>query len=87
MSNSYKLCRRSAIKRLAVAAAAAPLVLAGRTALAAKVPQSAAAYVDQTPNENNCAGCLHFEADAMSCKLVDGAIKAEGWCSFWVAKG
>lgn len=79
--------RREVLKQTAaVAVVAVPLALVSSKAMAAKVAQDAVGYVNPSPNENKCGTCTHFEADANSCKVVDGDISAEGWCSLWAAK-
>ena len=51
-----------------------------------KAPQSAVQYQPQPKGEQNCAGCLHFIAESNTCKLVEGQISPEGWCSLWAKK-
>jgi len=39
-----------------------------------------------TPNNGqSCKGCMHFEAEKKQCKLVDGTINGEGWCTLYNA--
>ena len=51
-----------------------------------KVPQANAQYQAQPKGEQKCGQCLHFIAGSNTCKLVDGQISPEGWCSLWAKK-
>jgi len=42
-------------------------------------------YQDQPKGEQKCANCMHFIAPN-SCKLVEGEISPEGWCTLWAQK-
>ena len=53
---------------------------------AAKVSQASVQYQNQPKGEQKCSGCLHFIAGSNSCKLVEGQISPDGWCSLWVQK-
>ncbi len=43
-------------------------------------------YQAQPKGEQKCSGCLNFIAESNTCKLVDGQISPDGWCSLWVKK-
>ena len=70
------------------APASSPATSAGSAAPAAtgKVPQASVQYQTQPKGEQKCSACLHFIAESKTCKLVDGQISPEGWCSLWAKK-
>ncbi|NMM27278.1 MAG: hypothetical protein HHJ12_08315 [Glaciimonas sp.] len=49
-----------------------------------KVPQVSVQYQTQPKGDQKCSGCQNFIAESNTCKLVDGQISPEGWCSLWV---
>ena len=51
-----------------------------------KASQESVRYQTQPKGEQNCGNCVNFIAGANSCKLVDGQISPEGWCSLWAKK-
>ena len=51
-----------------------------------KVPQATVQYQTQPKGGQKCSQCLHFIAESNTCKLVDGQISPEGWCSLWAKK-
>jgi High potential iron-sulfur protein len=51
-----------------------------------KVAKTSVQYQNQPKGEQKCGNCLHFIAGSNTCKLVDGPISPEGWCSLWAAK-
>lgn len=53
---------------------------------AAKVSQASVQYQAQPKGDQKCDNCMHFIADSNTCKLVEGEISPEGWCSLWVKK-
>lgn len=55
-------------------------------AAAKKVAQAAVQYQPQPKGDQKCSGCVHFIAESSTCKLVDGQISPEGWCSLWAKK-
>ena len=52
----------------------------------AKVSQASVQYQNQPKGEQKCGGCLHFIAGSNSCKLVEGQISPDGWCTMWAQK-
>jgi hypothetical protein len=50
-----------------------------------KVAQTAVAYQDKPKGTQRCDGCSLFQAPN-ACKVVDGAISPQGWCSLFSAK-
>jgi hypothetical protein len=55
-------------------------------AAAKKVPQASVQYQMQPKGEQKCGTCANFIAESNTCKLVDGQISPEGWCSLWTKK-
>jgi hypothetical protein len=51
-----------------------------------KVTQASVQYQPQPKGEQDCAGCMHFEASSSTCTLVEGHISPDGWCNIWVKK-
>jgi hypothetical protein len=43
-------------------------------------------YQAQPKGEQKCSKCLNFIAESKTCKLVDGPISPDGWCSLWTKK-
>jgi len=77
------LSRRSLLTGAAVTAACA--VARPRQADAAKMSQKAALYQDTPKGNQRCDNCTLFLPDA-ACKIVDGTVRPEGWCKFYVLK-
>jgi len=59
---------------------------AAAPAAAAKVSQASVQYQTQPKGGQKCDGCLHFIAGSNSCKLVEGQISPDGWCTLWTQK-
>ena len=84
MTGSQRISRRQV---LTVAAGAAGVSITGAAAFigtstpaqAAKASQKIVKYQDTPKGEQRCDNCDLFEAPS-SCKNVDGAIAAQGWC-------
>jgi len=93
MSNTQAVTRRSFMGRavlLAGAAAASGLIVRPARAQQ-KVPQAAVKYQDKPNGNMKCGNCLQFvpgsSPDANgTCKVVDGTISPNGYCTIWVAK-
>ncbi|WP_321528766.1 hypothetical protein [Sedimenticola selenatireducens] len=51
-----------------------------------KAPQQVVQYQTEPRNGQKCDGCLHFIAGSNSCKLVEGQISPDGWCTLWTKK-
>lgn len=70
---------------------AAPLAAAMVTLLPAgvraqqKMAQKLVQYQKTPKNNQKCSTCLHFVAPD-SCKLVEGKIDPNGWCSLFAPK-
>jgi hypothetical protein len=53
---------------------------------AKKLPPASVQYQAQPKGDQKCSGCAHFIVESSTCKLVDGPISPEGWCSLWLKK-
>jgi hypothetical protein len=51
-----------------------------------KAPQANVQYQAQPKGDQKCGICVNFIAESNTCKLVDGQISPEGWCTLWVKK-
>lgn len=51
-----------------------------------KVAQSSVQYQPKPKDGQKCALCTHFMAESNACKLVEGKISPEGWCTLWAKK-
>src|SRR5271165_2041967 len=90
-SADKSLSRRAFMGGVIVLPALAGMVLAGTTAAQAKGSQAQFKY-QSTPNGGKkCSQCSFFIAgsDAKAngtCKIVDGSISPNGWCTAFAAK-
>lgn len=76
------LSRRSFFKyALAIGA-----VSFGAVSLHAKVTKMVVKYQEISKTEKKCKECLHFIPETNECKLVEGKINPEGWCTFYLNK-
>jgi hypothetical protein len=84
--NRNGVSRRVVITGTAVAVgAAATGVAAKRASAQQKISQADAKYQDHPNNNQECDGCIQFQAPN-ACKIVDGNISPKGWCQFFGAK-
>jgi hypothetical protein len=82
MSEKNGWPRRQALTWIAaVPVGIAALGLAASPAMA-KTPQKAVKYQATPKGRKNCGNCRHFQKPA-ACKLVNGEISPDGWCSIW----
>lgn len=51
-----------------------------------KMPQASVQYQAQPKGDQKCGTCVNFIAESNTCKLVDGQISPDGWCTLWVMK-
>jgi len=78
--------RRAFVARIVLSGAAVlGAGAAARQALAAKMPKNVAQYQDTPKNGEKCVDCVHF-VEGGQCKLVEGEISPEGWCTLFSAK-
>lgn len=55
-------------------------------ATSTKAPQPSVKYQMQPNGDQKCSTCVNFLAESSTCKIVDGSISPEGWCTLWVMK-
>ena len=84
-----EVSRRDMFKVAAgVAGAAAIVGLAGSEAFAAnKMAKTAAQYQTSPHGGQSCGKCQNYIQASSSCKVVEGSVSANGWCSLFTAKG
>jgi hypothetical protein len=87
---SAELSRRSILRKLALAAGGAAMLVAtirgNREAVAqTKMSQKVVGYQDTPQGEHRCDNCLQFQPPS-SCKVVEGNINPAGWCKVYVKK-
>jgi hypothetical protein len=51
-----------------------------------KLAQVSVQYQSQPKGDQKCSLCTNYIAESNSCKLVDGPISPDGWCSLWTKK-
>jgi len=81
--------RRVLLRRVATYALGASIlhgIGVNRAFAQAKVPQKTVAYQGTPKGEQRCDGCNNFQAPN-ACKLVEGEISPQGWCSLFTKKG
>lgn len=66
--------------------AAAPAGAPAAPEAAAKVSQASVQYQMQPKGDQKCNACMHFIAESNTCKLVEGPISPDGWCTLWAKK-
>lgn len=60
-----------------------PASLRAAPAASAKIQQASVQYQTQPKDGKKCADCMHFIAESKTCKLVEGSISPNGWCTLW----
>ncbi|WP_323846826.1 high-potential iron-sulfur protein [Microbulbifer magnicolonia] len=81
------ITRREFIKLSGCAAALLPvaLIATDRAVAQGKAAKEAVQYQDTPKNGQKCADCVLFEPPE-ACKVVEGKISPEGWCSLFAPK-
>jgi hypothetical protein len=51
-----------------------------------KMSQTSVQYQTKPKDERSCGNCANFIAESKTCRLVDGSVSPEGWCSLWAKK-
>jgi hypothetical protein len=51
-----------------------------------KMSQASVQYQAQPKGDQKCADCMHFIPESNTCKLVEGDISPDGWCTLWAKK-
>lgn len=54
---------------------------------ASKATQASVQYQGQPKNDQMCSQCRNFIAETKTCKVVEGSISPDGWCSLWARMG
>jgi hypothetical protein len=52
----------------------------------AKVSKASVQYQTEPKGDQQCSGCVNFIAESNTCKLVEGQISPNGWCTLWAKK-
>ncbi len=85
--------RKEALKAFIVLPALAGLAALGATSIAeAKAPKSQFKYQAKPHGSQKCSGCaLYIPGKSKTangqCKIVDGSISPNGWCTAYAPKG
>ncbi|MCJ7765152.1 MAG: high-potential iron-sulfur protein [Thiovulaceae bacterium] len=53
---------------------------------AAKLAKNKVQYQETPKDDQKCKDCLQFLSKTSECKLVEGSINSDGWCSLFVLK-
>ena len=88
-SNPKDISRRVFLRRMGIYGAGAAIVQGFGSELAnaqAKAAQKAVAYQDKPKDTQRCDACSSFQPPN-ACKLVEGQISPQGWCSLFTKKG
>lgn len=51
-----------------------------------KLAPSTVQYQPKPKGEQKCAQCTNFISESNTCKLVEGKISPDGWCTLWAKK-
>ncbi|MEO9171353.1 MAG: high-potential iron-sulfur protein [Candidatus Baltobacteraceae bacterium] len=85
--------RKEVLQQLIVLPALAGLAVIGATSIAdAKSPKSQFKYQSKPHGSQKCSGCTLFVPGKSKtangqCKIVEGSISPNGWCTAYSAKG
>ena len=79
------ISRRAVMAGTALAVGAAATGVVTRASAQQKISQANAKYQDHPNGNQQCDGCIQFQAPN-ACKIVDGTINPKGWCQFFGAK-
>lgn len=60
------------------------LVAWSTTPLYAKATKDNVKYQDTPKDGKKCIDCIHFLAATNECKVVEGSISPDGWCTVYV---
>ena len=88
LSTPKDLSRRAFFQRVATYGVGAAIILGlgfNLAAAQAKVPQKTVSYQAKPKGAQRCDGCSNFQPPN-SCKMVEGEISPEGWCSLFTKK-
>jgi hypothetical protein len=62
------------------------LVTFSLTPLHAKGSKESVQYQEGPKDDQKCSSCIHFIAQSNECKVVDGPISPNGWCTLFNPK-
>lgn len=51
---------------------------------AGKMSQAQARYQDRPNGNQQCSNCTNFIAEDNTCKVVQGQVSPQGWCTLWI---
>ncbi len=80
--------RRVFLQRMATYGVGAAMIRGlgfNRATAQAKVPKNAVSYQTEPKGTQRCDGCVNFQPPN-GCKMVDGEISPQGWCSLFTKK-
>jgi len=88
---SNRITRRTFVANALVLPALAGLMLAEASPAQAKASQAQFKYQKTPNNGHKCSQCTFFVPGTSptangSCKIVDGTISPNGWCTAWSKK-
>ena len=78
------LSRRCFVGHTAWGSLSAALALVPAPASATQLAQASVGYQDQPHDGKRCELCIHYLKPS-ACKLVTGAVSAQGWCRLFSA--
>jgi hypothetical protein len=86
-----EMTRRTFVSNVIVLPALAGLLVAETTRAQAKGSQAQFKYQKTPNNGHKCSQCTFFIPGSSptangTCKIVDGAISPNGWCTAWAKK-
>ena len=87
-SKPIDLSRRVFFRRVATYGVGAAMIHGlgfNLAAAQAKVPQKSVSYQAKPKGTQRCDGCSNFQPPN-GCKVVEGEISPEGWCSLFAKK-
>lgn len=84
-SGERQVSRRDFLNIAAVGTGAVMAIGFAATPAQAKVPQKVVSYQPTPKGNQKCSNCGLFQPSA-SCKLVDGTVSPNGWCSLYQPK-
>ena len=76
---------RRRVLTIAAGAAGASVAGLGVARAQAKTPQKAMKYQDTPKGDQRCENCKQFQPPS-ACKVVDGTISPQGWCTVYMKK-
>ncbi|MBV8197004.1 MAG: high-potential iron-sulfur protein [Candidatus Eremiobacteraeota bacterium] len=89
--SSREMTRKDFVAKAVILPALAGLVVAETTTAQAKGSQAQFKYQSSPKNGQKCSGCSFFIPGSSAkangtCKIVDGSISPNGWCTAYAPK-